>query len=49
MTIQIDNEYEKEIRIDFEKIIKSVAGAALTHENCPYEAEVSVLLTGKLL
>ena len=46
MTIQIDNEYEKEIRIDFEKIIKSVAGAALIHENCPYEAEVSVLLTG---
>ncbi len=46
MTIQIDNEYEKEITIDFKKIIQTVAEAALTHENCPYEAEVSVLLTG---
>ena len=46
MTIQIENEYEKEITIDYEKIIKSVAEAALTHEHCPYEAEVSVLLTG---
>lgn len=46
MTIQIDNEYTKEISIDYEGIIHSVVEGALTHENCPYEAEVSVLLTG---
>ena len=46
MTIQIDNEYEKDITVDFKKIIHTVAEAALAHENCPYEAEVSVLLTG---
>ena len=46
MTIQIDNEYEKDITVDFKKIIHTVTEAALAHENCPYEAEVSVLLTG---
>ena len=45
MTIQIDNEYEKEIPIDYESIIRSVIEGALAHEKCPYEAEVSVLLT----
>ena len=46
MTIQIDNEYEKPITIDYDTIIRSVADAALNYEQCPYEAEVSVLLTG---
>lgn len=46
MTIQIDNEYTKDITIDYERIIRSVVEAALIHEDCPYEAEVSVLLTG---
>lgn len=46
MTIQIDNEYTKELAIDYEGIIHSVVEGALTHEKCPYEAEVSVLLTG---
>ncbi len=45
MTIQIENEYDKPISIDFESIIRTVIEGALEHELCPYEAEVSVILT----
>ena len=45
MTINI--EYETEIPLDlpYEKIIHEVVLAALDYEKCPYEAEVSVVLT----
>lgn len=45
MTINI--EYETEILLDlpYEEIIRKVVMAALDYENCPYEAEVDVVLT----
>lgn len=45
MTINI--EYETEVKLDlpYEEIITEVVTEALDYENCPYEAEVNVLLT----
>lgn len=45
MTINI--EYETEIPLDLpcEKIINEIVLAAMDYEKCPYEAEVSVVLT----
>ena len=45
MTINI--EYETEVKLDLpcEEIITEVVTEALDYENCPYEAEVNVLLT----
>jgi probable rRNA maturation factor len=45
MTVNI--EYETEIPLDlpYEKIINEIVLAALDYEKCPYEAEVSVVLT----
>lgn len=45
MTIQIENEYGGPITIDYETIIRKVVEGALEHEGCPYETEVSVILT----
>ncbi|MBR1866312.1 MAG: rRNA maturation RNase YbeY [Lachnospiraceae bacterium] len=45
MTIRIDNESEKDIGIDYERIAKDVAAAALDYVDCPYECEVNILLT----
>ncbi len=45
MTIEIDYDTDKELPIAWEKIINDIIPAALEYENCPYEAEVSVLLT----
>ena len=46
MTVRV--EYESQDKLDFpwEETIRQVAEAALDYEGCPYEAEVSVLLTG---
>lgn len=45
MTINI--EYETDIRLDveYEKIIDTVVNASIDYEECPYEAEVNVILT----
>ena len=45
MTIQIEYETDKEIGVDYEKIIHEIIPAALDYEECPYEAEVNVILT----
>ena len=42
MRVIIENEYEKNIAIDYEKIIRDVVEEAINFVQCPYECEVSV-------
>jgi len=46
MTILVENEVNRELDFDYEEVIKSVINKTLETENCPYETEVNVLLTG---
>ncbi len=45
MTINIEYEAEKKLALPYEEIIEDVVNAAMDYEECPYEAEVNVLLT----
>ena len=45
MTIPVERETEIKLNFDEAALIRRVAEAALDAENCPYEAEVDVLLT----
>lgn len=45
MTIHIDYEAEMKLDIPYEEIIRQVVVDALEYEECPYEAEVNVVLT----
>ena len=45
MTIQIDYETERELGIDYEALVKKVAEHVLDMEECPYEAQVNLVLT----
>ena len=45
MTIDIEYEAEKKLDLPYEKIIRDVIEEAMDYEGCPYEAEVSVVLT----
>lgn len=45
MTINIEYETDKPLDIPYEKIIHDIIPAALDYEECPYEAEVNVILT----
>lgn len=45
MTINFDYEVSNQFEFDFEEIAKKVVEACLDIEECPYEAEVSILLT----
>lgn len=45
MTIHIEKEVEDELDFDYEELQKQVIEACMDYENCPYEAEVDVLLT----
>lgn len=45
MTVNIEYEAEKQLAVPWEKIIRDIVEASLDHEGCPYEAEVSVILT----
>ena len=45
MTISIEYETDKKLNLPYDKIIREIAEAALDHEKCPYEAEISVILT----
>lgn len=45
MTISIEYETELPLGVDYEDIINQVVLAALDYEGCPYEAEVSVIIT----
>ncbi|HJC46987.1 MAG TPA: rRNA maturation RNase YbeY [Candidatus Lachnoclostridium pullistercoris] len=45
MTIEIEYEAEKKLDLPYETIIRDVIEEAMDYEGCPYEAEVSVVLT----
>ena len=45
MTIEIENESGIVPEFDYEELIRSVILYCLDYEDCPYEAEVNVLLT----
>lgn len=45
MTLNIEKEYDLELGVDYERTAREVAEQVLTEEECPYEAEVSLLLT----
>lgn len=45
MTLNLDIEYEDIFDFDCEETAKKVALAALDWENCPYEAEINLVLT----
>ncbi len=45
MTVNIDFEVEKRLDLQFEDIINEIIEAAITYEKCPYECEVSVVIT----
>lgn len=47
MTIEIENEYTKGDVLDFdwEELLRQVVMGAMDFEPCPYEAEISILLT----
>ena len=44
MTIQIDYETERELGIDYEALVKKVAEHVLDMEECPYVAQVILVL-----
>ena len=46
MLIHIENEYSEQLIPDQDQIINRVILEALDYENCPYECQVQVLLTG---
>ncbi len=46
MTIQIENEQGLSFDFDYEAVARQVIEQVLDMEQCPYEAEVSVTLTG---
>ena len=45
MSIIIENEYEGEINIPYEKIAHEVIEAAIDYVDCPYECDVNLMLT----
>ncbi len=45
MTISIEYETDKKLELDYDRIIREIILASLDYEECPYEAEVSVILT----
>ena len=45
MTLNIEREYDLELGIDCEKTAKQVAAQVLKEEGCPFETEISLLLT----
>lgn len=45
MTINIEDEAGKKPDLPYEEIIREIVLETLDYENCPYEAEISVVLT----
>lgn len=45
MTIHIEYEAEKKLELPYEEIIRDIVEASLDYEECPYEAEVNIVLT----
>ena len=45
MTVTIEYQAEKKLSLPYEEIIREIVEASLDYEECPYEAEVNVILT----
>ena len=45
MTVTIEYEAEKKLSLPYEEIIREIVEGSLDYEECPYEAEVNVILT----
>jgi len=45
MTIYIENEQNKEIPFDYEELLNRIINYLIEREACPYETEVSVVIT----
>ena len=45
MTVIFEEEYSKNLGIDYKEIADKVINAALDYEKCPYEVEISITLT----
>ena len=45
MPVTIEYEAEKKLSLPYEEIIRELVEASLDYEECPYEAEVNVILT----
>ena len=45
MTCYVENEVNAEFPFEIEEILEAVAGAVLEQEDCPYEAQVNLLVT----
>lgn len=45
MTVNIEYETDKELKIPYEEIINKVIEEAIDYAECPYEAELNVILT----
>lgn len=45
MTLNIEKEYDLELGLDYEETARLVIDQVLDEEECPYEAEVNLLLT----
>lgn len=45
MTITIEEEVEVKLDFDYKKVIEDVINEAMDYKKCPYEAELSVVLT----
>ena len=45
MTIILEQEYDKDLGINYKEIAEKVINYALDYEKCPYEAEISLTLT----
>lgn len=45
MTFTIEYEASQVLEIDYQKIIPEIAQACLDYEQCPYEAEITIILT----
>ncbi|BCJ95391.1 endoribonuclease YbeY [Anaerocolumna cellulosilytica] len=45
MTLNVEYESKIELNLDYKEIITQVVEKSLDFENCPYEAEVNVILT----
>lgn len=45
MTINIEYEAEGELKLPYETIINDIVEASLDYEECPYDAEVNIILT----
>lgn len=48
MTLNVEKEYGLELGLDYEETARQVIEQVLEEENCPYEAEVNLLLTSDM-